>query len=96
MDLGDPDAELEDMRAAVAGALETSREQRALHAKTDTALRGLIDEYNALVEVHNKAGAGDPQRDERAMKFAALEERIADLQTTLTQAREAVRITYPR
>jgi chromosome segregation ATPase len=83
-------AMLEDLRATVAGALERSREQRALHAETDTALRGLIDEYNALVEVHNKARVGDPQRDARAMKFAALEKRIAELQAALTQAREAV------
>jgi len=81
---------LEDQRAAIAGALERSREQRALHARTDTELRELIDDYNALVEAHNKAGAGDPQRDARAMKFAVMEERIAELQTTLTQARETV------
>jgi len=83
-------ATLDGMRGAVKSALETSREQRALHEDTNRALRQLIDEYNALVEVHNKAGVADPQRDERAMKFAALEERIAELQSTLNQAREAV------
>jgi chromosome segregation ATPase len=83
-------AVLDDMRAAVKGTLETNREQRALHGDTDLALRRLIDEYNALVEVHNKAGVADPQRDERAMKFATLEEQIAELQTTLTEVRDAV------
>ena len=83
-------AVLDDMRAAVKSALETNREQRALHGDTDLALRRLIDEYNALVEVHNKAGVADPQRDERAMKFATLEEQIAELQTTLTEVRDAV------
>jgi hypothetical protein len=83
-------AVLDDMRAAVRSALETNREQRALHGDTDLALRRLIDEYNALVEVHNKAGVADPQRDERAMKFATLEEQIAELQTTLTEVRDAV------
>ena len=81
---------LGDMRAAVSAALESSREQRAQHGQADRSLRGVIDEYNALVQVHNKAGADDPQRDERAMKFAALEKRIAELQTTLTQTRETV------
>ncbi len=81
---------LDGTRAAVSAALQSSREQRALHGEADRSLRGVIDEYNALVQVHNKAGADDPQRDERAMKFAALERRIAELQTTLTQTREAV------
>ena len=88
--LGSEQATLDAMRSAVTNALQISREQRALHGDTDVALRKLIDEYNALVVVHNKAGAADPQRDERAMKFAALEKQIADLQSTLTQARDAV------
>jgi chromosome segregation ATPase len=83
-------AELEKMRAALASAQETDREQRALHAETQSALRKLIDEYNALVEVHNKADADDPNRDDRAMKFASLEDRIAELQATLSQARNVV------
>ena len=83
-------AMLDDMRAAVKSALETNRQQRALHGDTNLALRRRIDEYNALVEVHNKAGVADPQRDERAMKFATLEEQIAELQTTLTEVRDAV------
>jgi len=81
---------LEEMGAGVALALETDREQRALHGETEATLRKLIDEYNALVEMHNKAGAEDPQRDARAREFANLEERIAKLQGILAQAREAV------
>ncbi|TDJ20115.1 MAG: hypothetical protein E2O65_02645 [Gammaproteobacteria bacterium] len=81
---------LETEGEAVADALEKDREQRAIHGKTDTALRGLIDEYNALVEVHNKASSDDPQRDERALNFSDLEERITELRTTLSQARDAV------
>jgi len=81
---------LEEMGAGVARALETDREQRALHGETETMLRELIDEYNALVEMHNKAGAEDPLRDARAREFANLEERIAKLQRILAQAREAV------
>jgi len=81
---------LEEAQAGVASALATDREQRALHAKTETALRALIAEYNALVAVHDKAGADDPGRDERALKFAALEKRIAELQAQLVSAREAV------
>lgn len=83
-------AVLEDMSAAVERDQETDREQRALHAETQTALRSLIDEYNALVEKHNKAGADDPRRDARAAKFAALEDEISHLQATLSQARDAV------
>jgi chromosome segregation ATPase len=83
-------AELEGMGAGVARALETDREQRALHGETEAALRALIDEYNTLVETHNKAGAEDPQRDARAREFADLEERIAKLQAVLAEAREAV------
>ncbi len=82
--------ELEGMGAVVARALETEREQRALHGETEVALRALIDEYNALVETHNDAGADDPQRDARAREFANLEERIAKLQAVLAEAREAV------
>ncbi|NCF80577.1 MAG: hypothetical protein GWP74_03105, partial [Proteobacteria bacterium] len=81
---------LSNMRAAVASALETGRKQRALHAETDTALRSLIDEYNALVAVHNKAGASDPNRDQRAIQFAELEKQITKLQANLTRARESV------
>ena len=81
---------LETEGAAVADALEEDREQRAIHGKTNTALRGLIDEYNALVEVHNKASSDDPHRDERALKFTDLEERITELRTTLSQARDEV------
>ena len=81
---------LEEAQAGVASALATDREQRALHAETETALRALIAEYNALVAVHDKAGADDPGRDERALKFAALEKRIAELQAQLASAREAV------
>ena len=81
---------LSNMRAAVASALETGREQRALHAETNSALRSLIDEYNALVAVHNAAEASDPRRDQRAIEFAELEKRITKLQATLTQARESV------
>jgi chromosome segregation ATPase len=81
---------LEEIGAGVARALETDREQRALHGETGTALRKLIDEYNALVETHNKAGVEDPQRDARARQFAELEGRIAELQAVLAEAREAV------
>ena len=81
---------LENEGAVVATALEKDREQRAIHGETETALRGLIDEYNELVEVHDRASSDDPQRDERALKFADLEERIAELRTTLAQARDAV------
>ena len=83
-------AVLESESAAVANALERDREQRAIHGETETALRRLIDEYNALVEVHDKASSDDPHRDQRALKFADLEERIAELRTTLAQARDAV------
>jgi chromosome segregation ATPase len=83
-------AVLEDEGAAVASALEKDREQRAIHGESETALRGLIDEYNELVEVHDKASSDDPHRDQRALKFADLEERIAELRTTLAQARDAV------
>lgn len=76
--------------AAVAQAVETDREQRAMHAQAEAELRELIGEYNALVEVHNKAPADDPSRDERALKFSALEERIAELQSKLAQARQLV------
>ena len=81
---------LETEGTAVADALEEDREQRAIHGKTETTLRGLIDEYNALVEVHDKASSDDPHRDERALKFADLEERITQSRTTLSQARDAV------
>ncbi len=83
-------AVLESEGAAVANALGRDREQRAIHGETETALRALIDEYNELVEVHDKASSDDPQRDQRALKFADLEMRIAELRTTLTQARDAV------
>lgn len=82
--------ELEEMGAGVAQALETDREQRTLHRETEAALRGLIDEYNALVVVHNEAGAEDPGRDARALEFAELERRIAELQAVLAGARESV------
>ena len=82
--------DLEEAQAAVTSALATDREQRALHAETGTALRALIAEYNALVAVHDKAGANDPGRDERALRFATLESRIAELQAQLASAREAV------
>jgi len=81
---------LEQAQAGVASALATDREQRALHAETETALRALIAEYNALVAVHDEAGANDSGRDERALKFAALERRIAELRAQLASAREAV------
>lgn len=81
---------VEETREALTLAQRTDREQRALHAETETALRALIDEYNALVQVHNTAGADDPQRDDRAARFSALEDDIAELQATLSQAREAV------
>jgi phage host-nuclease inhibitor protein Gam len=83
-------AGLEQAGAAVARTVETDREQRALHAKIEKELRGLIDEYNALVEVHGRAGNDDPGRDERAVRFSALEQRIADSQAGLARAREAV------
>jgi chromosome segregation ATPase len=83
-------AALEQEAAAVARTVDTDREQRALHASIEEELRTLIDEYNALVEVHSKAGIDDPGRDQRAVKFAALEERIAELQTGLARARDAV------
>ncbi len=83
-------AVLENEGAAIANALEKDREQRAVHGETETALRALIDEYNELVEVHDKASSDDPHRDERALKFADLEERIAELRTILAQTRDAV------
>jgi hypothetical protein len=83
-------AVFEEMRAALVSARNFDREQRALHAETETALRGLIDEYNELVEVHNKADADDPSRDDRARRFADLEDQIAELQATLSRARDAV------
>ena len=83
-------AALEAAQARVASALGTDREQRALHAETETAMRARIAEYNALVTVHDKAGADDPGRDQRALKFAALEKSIAALQARLAAARDAV------
>lgn len=83
-------ASLDEAGGAVAKSVETDREQRALHARIKNELRGLIEEYNALVEVHNKAPADDPSRDERALKFSALEERIAELQSGLAKARTSV------
>ncbi|GMQ95596.1 MAG: hypothetical protein BMS9Abin14_044 [Gammaproteobacteria bacterium] len=88
--LGQQRVALEEAKARVASALATDRQQRALHAATETELRALIAEYNALVAVHDKAGANDPGRDQRALKFAALEKRIAALQAQLASAREAV------
>lgn len=81
---------LERVRDRIASAVDTDREQRALHAQIENELRGHIDDYNALVEVHNEAPPDDPTRDERALKFATLEERIAELQRDLARAREAV------
>ena len=81
---------VEKMRAAVASALESNRKQRAEYAETEKALRTLIDEYNGLVEVHNKAGADDPKRDERVQAFAVLDGKIAELQTRLARTRSAV------
>lgn len=81
---------IEESRAALTSLQETDREQRALHGETETLLRDTIDEYNALVEEHNKAGVNDPGRDQRARTFAALEARIAELQSTLSDARNAV------
>jgi len=83
-------AALEIEGAAVADALIKDREQRAIHGKTETALRNLIDEYNVLVEVHDNASSDDPNRDQRALKFADLEARITELRATLSQARNAV------
>ena len=83
-------AALEFEGAAIAHALQRDREQRAIHGETETALRSLIDEYNALVEVHDNASSEDPNRDQRALKFADLEARITELRTTLSQARNAV------
>jgi hypothetical protein len=88
--LEDERAVVEDMSASLANTQKIEREQRALHAETETLLRERIDEYNALVELHNKAEANDPGRDERATKFAALEIEIAELQRRLSGARDAV------
>lgn len=81
---------LEELSAGVARALETDREKRARHEQIETELRDLIDQYNGLVEVHNRAGPDDPRRDARAVEFGKLENRIAALQEALTEAREAV------
>jgi hypothetical protein len=83
-------ADLEGAADALARLVESDREQRALHAKIEAELRDLVDEYNALVEVHSRAGPGDPGRDERALEFAALDERIAALQVELTRVRDVV------
>jgi len=83
-------AALEELGADLAGAVDTDREQRELHARLEAELRDLIDQYNALVEVHNAAGSDDPGRDERAARFAAMEERIGVLQSDLAHARETV------
>lgn len=83
-------AALEELRSRVAESVNTDREQRALHAKLKTELDHLIEQYNELVDVHNRAGSDDPGRDERAKRFAELEERIAGHQRALTHARDAV------
>lgn len=81
---------LEGMRAEIARSLEKDRELRALHAEEDASLRALVDEYNALVKVHNEAGPDDPQRDARALEFNELERRIAELRAVLIDTRDAV------
>ncbi len=83
-------AVLEQAGTEVTSARESDRAQRALHAKTVAALRALVDEYNALVEMHNEASADEPGRGERALELGTLEKRIAELQAELTRAREAV------
>ena len=83
-------AVLEQAETELTSAREADRAQRAVHAETETALRALIDEYNALVEVHNEARADDPGGDERALELDALDKRIAELQAELARAREAV------
>ena len=83
-------AALGELGQALAGAVETDREQRARHARLEVELRALIDRYNALVEQHNAAGADDPGRDDRAARFAEMEKRIAVLQSDLVRARETV------
>lgn len=81
---------LDELGAALSGAVETDREQRALHARLEAELRDRIEKYNALVEVHNAAGSEDPGRDERAALFAAMEKEIGTIQADLARARETV------
>lgn len=88
--LDDESANLQAAGNAVEAASRVDREQRALHEKIRGELQAAIDEYNALVEVHAKAGPDDPARDARALTFAALEARIDDLQTDLARVRESV------
>lgn len=76
--------------AELARAVETDREQRELHARIESELGALIDEYNALVEVHNSAGSDDANRDARAKRFVEMEKSIATLQQDLARARETV------
>lgn len=83
-------AALETSGAAVASLVEKDRELRTRHSEIERELRGLIDEYNTLVEVHNAAGADDPGRDERAVRFAALDGRITELQAGLADIRDEV------